>query len=191
VILLESIPTNEQLEHALAALRSISSDMPVIAQLTLDEDNSSFGNQTIQSLSKIARERSVDAVGVNCGRGPDAYLEVVKELTAATDIAISVMPNAGEPRSIEDRQIYLTTPDYFGVFAKRYLQSGARIIGGCCGTTPAHIEAASKAMSRSKADHAAPAGRRFEVAAVPIEAVSRPRLKLEAKWPQNLASVLW
>src|SRR3989454_1144351 len=100
-------------------------------------------NQAAAELARRAaagRARVADAVGVNCSVGPAGVLEAVEKLVKATDRPISAVPNAGLPKDVGDRKIYLASPEYMASYARRMIEAGARIVGGCCGTTPEHIK---------------------------------------------------
>lgn len=156
LLLLETVPTIEQLSlMARVARDRVGVDVPIIGQLTFDMANKSTLDSQLDTLVSMADEYDLNAVGANCSHGPDVYLPLVEQLAERTDRPIAVMPNAGEPRMIDGRQIYLATPDFFGVYTKRFLRAGARIVGGCCGTTPAHIESAAEQIGRFQSDQAA------------------------------------
>ena len=138
LLIFETFIYIEELEVAIQTARNIC-DLPIIAQLTIDEDGSTLTGtlpkQTIERLNAT----DADVVGVNCTVGPAvmlSWLEAVKDYTTKP---LSVMPNAGKPKNIDGRNIYLCSPEYLGEYAKHFLQSGASIIGGCCGTGPEHI----------------------------------------------------
>jgi homocysteine S-methyltransferase len=98
----------------------------------------------------------VDAIGLNCSSGPRIMLETIEKMVGFTTKPLSAMPNAGLPTSVEGRNLYLCTPEYMAQYARRMLQAGARIVGGCCGTTPDHIREIRK-EARSL-QHSAPRG---------------------------------
>jgi len=126
--------------------------------------------------SKVARTPAVDVVGLNCSVGPSDMLGSLELIRQVTDKPISIQPNAGMPRQIEGRQLYMSTPEYMAEFAKRFFEKGARVIGGCCGTTPEHIKEIVRAVrSIDKAVSKAA----VSVAAVPKGAV--PAVLREAK----------
>lgn len=105
-----------------------------------------MGYRLEPSIRRVALEPNVVAVGLNCSVGPSAMLESLKQIQTITDKPISVQPNAGLPRQVEGRTIYMCTPEYMAEYAKRFLEHGARILGGCCGTTPEHIRQIAKAV---------------------------------------------
>ena len=115
--------------------------MPIVAQMTVNEQNETiYGEKVEQATAQIAAERGVTAVGLNCSVGPSGMLSSLELIRSVTDKPISVQPNAGMPRQIENRTLYMCTPEYMAEYAKRFFEKGAKIIGGCCGTTPEHIK---------------------------------------------------
>jgi len=140
--LLETFQDLGEVQAALRSLRRLTLDIPVIAQMTFGLDGKTVYGHTPAEAVAALRAAGADVVGINCGVGPQPSLEVLEQvMSAAGDTPVSVMPNAGLPQFVEGRYAYLATPEYFGEFAARALQLGARIVGGCCGTTPAHIRA--------------------------------------------------
>jgi homocysteine S-methyltransferase len=144
------IETHVDLRHLLLAIDEAkrAADLPIIAELTFGEELSLPDGTTPESAAATLIKVGVDAFGVNCGVGPEACLEALEgmartepaatEQTPATPF-LSIMPNAGLPQRVEGQFLYAAGPDYFGASAPRFLASGARIVGGCCGTTPEHI----------------------------------------------------
>lgn len=144
-LILETFTSTAEL---LAAIEAASkTGLPITAQLTCTEQfETFFGTPIEKAISQIAMHDAVTAVGLNCSIGPSDMLEALKRLRQITDKPISIQPNAGLPRRIEDRTLYMCTPEYMAEYAKRFFENGARIIGGCCGTTPAHIAEIVKAV---------------------------------------------
>ena len=144
------IETHVDLGHLLLAIDEAkrAADLPIVAELTFGEELSLPDGTTPESAAATLIKVGVDAFGVNCGVGPEACLEALEgmartepaatEQTAATPF-LSIMPNAGLPQRVEGQFVYAAGPDYYGGSAPRFLAAGARIIGGCCGTTPEHI----------------------------------------------------
>ena len=144
-LLLETFTTPAELEVAIEA--AASTGLPIIAQLTCTEQfETLFGTPIEKAIVTIAEHAVVSAVGLNCALGPSDMLEALKRLRQVTDKPLSIQPNAGLPRRVEGRTLYMCTPEYMTEYAKRFFESGARIIGGCCGTTPAHIREIVKAV---------------------------------------------
>ncbi|MHC5084622.1 MAG: bifunctional homocysteine S-methyltransferase/methylenetetrahydrofolate reductase [Planctomycetota bacterium] len=126
-----------------AALTSL----PIIAQLTCTPEFATlFGTPIEKAIASIAENSAVTAVGLNCTLGPSDMLEALKRLRQVTNKPLSVQANAGLPRQVEGRTLYMCTPEYMAEYAKRFYENGAQIIGGCCGTTPAHIQKIVKAV---------------------------------------------
>jgi homocysteine S-methyltransferase len=136
------LETFSHTEEILVAIRAVAegADLPIVAQMTADDDHETvYGERIEQALSRVAAEAAVTAIGLNCSTGPSAMLTSLELIRSITDKPISVQPNAGLPRRVEDRTLYMCTPEYMAEYAKRFFEKGARIIGGCCGTTPDHI----------------------------------------------------
>ena len=145
------IETHLDLGHLLIAIEETraAADLPIIAQLTFGEDLSLPDGTTPDAAAAALEAVGVDAFGVNCGVGPQACLEALEAMGRAsgpTEPARSILPNAGLPQRIEGQFVYAAPPDYFGQMVPRFLAAGARIVGGCCGTTPAHIAAMRVAL---------------------------------------------
>ncbi len=142
---IETFSDISELRHAIRAVRELS-DLPIIAQITIQIDgNTSFGT-TPDVFTARLDEWGADVIGLNCGVGPAIILNALEKMRAITKKKLSAQPNAGLPRDVQGRQFYMCSPEYMSKFAKRFIQSGARFIGGCCGTTPAHIKLISDAV---------------------------------------------
>ncbi|HXQ29538.1 MAG TPA: bifunctional homocysteine S-methyltransferase/methylenetetrahydrofolate reductase [Gemmatimonadales bacterium] len=137
--ILETFSDLEELHAALRAARSLS-DLPVIAQMTIGTDGLTHYGTAPETFARQLTEWGADVVGVNCSVGPAGVLEAVERIAKATDRPISALPNAGLPKDVGDRKIYLASPEYMATYAKRMIEAGARFVGGCCGTTPDHIK---------------------------------------------------
>ncbi len=136
--ILETFSDLNELEAALCALRSLS-ELPIIAQMTVGQDgNTSYGT-SVETIASKLDELGADVVGLNCSVGPAAMLDGIERMVEHTRRPVSAQPNAGLPRAVDDRRIYLASPEYMGSYARRMIQAGARFVGGCCGTTPDHI----------------------------------------------------
>ena len=150
------LETFYELEHLLLALEEARalSDLPVIASMTFGEELQALDDTRPAEAYAALAAAGADAVGVNCGVGPVACLDALEAMgPAVPEVVRAILPNAGLPQRIEGQFIYAAGPDYFGRMVPRFLDSGARIVGGCCGTTPAHIAAMRLAL-----DGVAPAG---------------------------------
>ena len=139
LLIFETFLYYEKLKIAVEAAKEVT-DIPIIAQLTIDDDGSTLTGASIDITVSELEELGVLALGVNCTVGPQSMLSWLEEARKFTNKYISIAPNAGKPKNIDGRNIYLTSPEYMGEYAKHFVHSGANIIGGCCGTTPKHIE---------------------------------------------------
>jgi methionine synthase / methylenetetrahydrofolate reductase (NADH) len=138
--ILETFSDVEELRAALTAVRSLT-DLPLIAQMTIGTDGRTHYGTEPAAFGPLLEEMGADVIGVNCSVGPHGVLEAVEQLAAVVTRPISAQPNAGLPRDVGDRKIYMASPEYMGNYAKRIAEAGARFVGGCCGTTPEHIKA--------------------------------------------------
>lgn len=145
LFVLETFSDISEMRQAMRAVRELC-DLPIIAQMTiLPDGNTSFGT-TPEVFTARLDEWGADVIGLNCGVGPAILLSAVEKMRAVTNKKLSVQPNAGLPRDVQGRQFYMCSPEYMAKFAKRLIQAGAKFIGGCCGTTPAHIKLISDAV---------------------------------------------
>ena len=131
---------------AIAAIRSVC-DLPVVAQMTIEEDGNSLDGTPPEQFAP-ALEPYADIIGVNCSIGPAPMLETIERMSAITRARLSAQPNAGRPRDIEGRNIYLSSPEYIASYARRFISHGVRLVGGCCGTTPEHIRQIKMAVKK-------------------------------------------
>jgi len=146
---LETFSDLDEIREALKAVRSVS-DLPVIAQMTIGEDGNTAYGTDVQTVARALDEAGADVIGINCSVGPQGVLEAIEQMARVTRKPLSAQPNAGLPRAIGDRKIYMASPEYLGTYAKTLVEAGARFVGGCCGTTPDHIrEVASFVQSVS------------------------------------------
>jgi homocysteine S-methyltransferase len=157
LFILETFVSLSELEQAVAGVRSVS-DLPVVAQLTIDYDGLSLEGTAPEDFAPRVESWGVAALGLNCSIGPQPMLEAIERVAAVTRARLSAMPNAGLPRNVEGRNIYLCSPEYMASYARRFLQAGVKLVGGCCGTTPEHIRAIKAAVtSLAPARRATPA----------------------------------
>ena len=139
LFLVETMPSLEQARAAFEAVRALG-DKPVVVSLTFTEEGTTFYGDKPEDVVKAAEEWGAAAVGANCSQGPQPMLETVQRMAAAaTRVKIAAQPNAGAPALVDGRYVYLCTPEYMASYARRFIEAGVSIVGGCCGTTPAHI----------------------------------------------------
>ena len=146
LIVLETFALVAELNQAIRAVKELNREIPVIAQVTINDDGNLLSGATLESFVKGVENTGVDALGLNCSVGPRAMLDALETLKTLTAMPISVQPNAGLPQNIGGRNIYMTSPEYMAEYAKRFIQTGATIVGGCCGTNPEHIRAIRRAV---------------------------------------------
>lgn len=145
LFILETFSDLHLIQQAILVLKE-NFDLPVIAQMTIGEDgNSLFGTPPEMFATKM-KQWGADIIGINCSVGPKPMLEAVERMIEVVDIPISVMPNAGTPVNVEGRNIYLSTADYFAEYTRRFIQAGASVVGGCCGTNPSFIKEMRKSI---------------------------------------------
>jgi homocysteine S-methyltransferase len=167
-----------EIEAAVRGIRRVS-DRPIVAHMTLEDDGSSLEGVAPEVFGPRLAALSVQAVGVNCSVGPAAMLEALERMVPVVALPISAQPNAGKPRAVDNRNLYLCSPEYMAVYAKRFIEAGVRIVGGCCGTTPEHIKAirgAVRAMAparRAKVAVSVPTVAADRIAPVPVGERSR------------------
>ncbi len=181
--LLETFSDVEELRAAVNAIRAIS-DLPIIAQMTVGEDGRTYYGTAPSAFGPAIAAMGVDVIGVNCSVGPHGVLEAIEHLAKVVTLPLSAMPNAGLPRDVGGRKMYMASPEYMAGYARRMVEAGARIVGGCCGTTPEHIKAMvgfvqSVSPRHASAIAAAPAAAQG-VPAVPLAERSRLGAKLAA-----------
>src|SRR6195256_3589491 len=144
--ILETFSYIEELLLAIDAIRSFSG-LPIVAQLTYSEEGTTYGDVRPSDAAAQLKNKNVQVIGANCTLGPQALLPILQELAAVDDLRVSGMPNAGFPKREGDRIVYpKSSPEYFALFAREAAAMGVRILGGCCGTTPAHIHAMADAV---------------------------------------------
>src|SRR5438552_4396090 len=151
LLVLETFSSPIELREAVLAAKSASADLPIVAQVSVDEDGNTLAGATPRDVVAALDSLRVDALGVNCGVGPQAALDAIQQMRPLTRTPLSAMPNAGNPTTQGGRQIYVSTPEYFADYARRFAEAGVSIIGGCCGTTPEHIAGMRAALPRNGA----------------------------------------
>lgn len=146
MIFIETMPALNEAHEALQAAREAAPNLPVLVMVTVDDESNCLDGSSAQQAAALLTEWGADAIGVNCSTGPSTVLTAVEAMRAATTLPLAAMPNAGMPRAVEGRNIYLCSPEYMASFARKAVAAGTQIVGGCCGTTPNHIRAMRSAM---------------------------------------------
>lgn len=149
LLIIETFTDLEMIELVISVIKD-NFDIPVIAQMTILNDGNTFYGTPPHYFARRLADAGAECVGINCNVGPKVMLEAIEKITSVISIPVSVMPNAGIPQNVEGRNIYLASPGYFGEYALRFIKAGARIIGGCCGTTPEFIREMEKSISSLK-----------------------------------------
>ncbi|MCU1315657.1 MAG: 5-methyltetrahydrofolate S-homocysteine methyltransferase, partial [Candidatus Acidoferrum typicum] len=165
--ILETFAYIEELLLAIDAIRSFSG-LPIVAQLTYAEEGTTYGDVRPADAAVQLKNKNVQVIGANCTLGPQALLPILQELAAVDDLRVSGMPNAGFPKREGDRIVYpKSSPEYFALFAREAAALGVRLLGGCCGTTPAHIRAMAEAVKSLRPAKTQAAGHVAEVISKP------------------------
>ena len=145
LLILETFTNLPEILAAVSAARQ-TTDLPIVAQMTFAEDGLTLSAEEPSQVVQALERAGVDVIGVNCGVGPQVALQVLEQMSQQTRLPLSGQPNAGLPARVEGRFFYFATPEYFATFARQAADLGVAYIGGCCGTTPAHIAAMRAAL---------------------------------------------
>ena len=141
-LMLETFRDMSEVRAAVEAARQAAGDEIVLmAHLSIEDDGRLQDGTSTEDFTRMLDEMPVDVIGLNCSSGPKVMLETIEKMVTFTRKPLSAMPNAGLPASVDGRNIYLCSAEYMAHYAARFLRAGAKIVGGCCGTTPEHIEA--------------------------------------------------
>ncbi len=180
LLILETFGYLEEIHQAMLAAHDVNVKLPLVAQVTIDEDGNCLDGSDPGTFVPKLMEWGADVIGCNCSVGPVAMLDVIERVRTLTSLPLSAQPNAGIPRSVDGRNIYLCSPEYMASYARKFVAAGARIVGGCCGTTPEHIRAMKAAMRVGEARGKVASARVVGAAAAP-KAI--PALALEERSP--------
>jgi methionine synthase I (cobalamin-dependent)/5,10-methylenetetrahydrofolate reductase len=146
LLILETFGYLEEIHQAILAAKEVSPSLPIVAQVTIDEDGNCLDGSDPDTFVPKLEEWGADVIGCNCSVGPVAMLDAMERVRAATSLPIAAQPNAGIPRSVEGRNIYLCSPEYMASYARKFVAAGVKLVGGCCGTTPEHIRVMKSAL---------------------------------------------
>src|SRR5712692_6763264 len=163
LIVVETMVDLNEAHQALLAARDAGS-LPVVVQMTIQDDGATPTGAVPEDFARQLDAWGADLIGLNCSVGPAAIQEALERVAAVTSKRLSAQPNAGLPRTVEGRNIYLCSPEYMASYAGRFIRTGVRLIGGCCGTTPEHIRAIKVAVREAS----------LEAGRVKVEAPRRP-----------------
>jgi homocysteine S-methyltransferase len=194
MLMVETMSDPNEAHQALLAARDVCS-LPVAVQMTVQDDGSTPIGALPEDFARKLDEWGADIIGLNCSVGPAAILEALEIMAAVTSRKLSALPNAGMPRTVQGRNIYISSPEYMADYARRFIQCGARLVGGCCGTTPAHIKAIKAAVrslgpQRSRVAIAVLDRPEGHLEPVPVEKRSRLSEKLARREFPILAEVV-
>ena len=145
VFVLETFRDLNEIKAAIRAVRSVST-LPIVAQMTTEDDGNSLDGTPPETFAPELEHAGADVIGVNCSVGPAAMLETVERMSKLTNARLAAQPNAGRPRDVDGRNLYLCSPDYMASYARRFIGAGVRLVGGCCGTTADHIRQIKSAV---------------------------------------------
>jgi homocysteine S-methyltransferase len=174
LFILETFRDLNEIGAAIDAVRSVS-DLPIVAQMTTEEDGNTLDGTPPELFAPELERRGATVVGVNCAVGPGPMLETIERMEAVTSLSLSAQPNAGKPRDVEGRNIYLCSPEYMASYARRFVLHNVRVVGGCCGTTPEHIRQIKSAVRGAVPSHVHDAAARTTAVSQAIVAPPVPR----------------
>ena len=176
LLILETFGYLEEIHQAMLAARDVAPSLPVVAQVTIDEDGNCLDGSDPETFAPKLEEWGADVIGCNCSVGPVAMLGAIERVRAVTSLPLAAQPNAGIPRSVDGRNIYLCSPEYMANYALQFVAQGVRLVGGCCGTTPEHTRAmkselrVGEARGRTASTHSTGAvAPPKQIASIPIE----------------------
>jgi homocysteine S-methyltransferase len=182
LLILETFGYVEELHQAILAARDAAPGIPVVAQVTIDDEGNALDGSTPESYAKRIEGYGPEVLGCNCSVGPVAMLDAIERVRQVTSLPLSAQPNAGMPRNVEGRNIYLCSPEYMAEYTRRLIAAGTRLVGGCCGTTPEHIRAMKAALrvgeARSSSFQVASAAAETQKQSVPLAQRSKLGAKL-------------
>ena len=141
LFILETFSDLHEIKEAIRAAREIDASMPIVAQMTIGADHHTSYGATAEDVARTLDQWGADVIGLNCSVGPQIILECIERMATATRRKLSAQPNAGMPREVGGRSMYMASPEYMATYARHLIHAGAKVLGGCCGTTPEHVKA--------------------------------------------------
>ncbi|MDX1579461.1 MAG: homocysteine S-methyltransferase family protein, partial [Gemmatimonadota bacterium] len=184
LFVVETFSDMAEMKQAIAGCRE-AADLPLLALMTVQPDGSTTYGARPDRIAADLEAAGADGVGLNCSVGPALILEAIQEMARSTSLPVAAIPNAGLPREVQGRKFYLAEPEYMASYARKLVQVGARIIGGCCGTTPEHVREMSNQIRA-----VAPRIPRVSVSQPERESerVEPPPLGERSRWGRKLAT---
>ena len=146
LLLIETVSALNEAEQAILAAKSTAPSLPILVMVTVDEEANCLDGSSPETAAARLTEWGADAIGCNCSVGPATVLTAIERMAAVTGLPLVAMPNAGMPRAVEGRNIYLCSPEYMASFARKLVKAGVQFVGGCCGTTPSHIRSMKSSL---------------------------------------------
>jgi len=146
LLIIETMTSMVEAQQAILAAKSEAPGVRVVVMMTVDEEGNCLDGTSAETAAVKLTEWGADAVGCNCSAGPATVLSVIERMRPMTNLPLAAMPNAGIPRAVEGRTIYLTSPEYMASFTRKLVKAGASLVGGCCGTTPSYTRAMRSAL---------------------------------------------
>jgi methionine synthase / methylenetetrahydrofolate reductase(NADPH) len=155
LLIIETVMAINEAEQAILAAKQVAPEIPVLALVTVDEEANCLDGTPAEVAATRLAAAGADVVGCNCSTGPATVLTAIERMRTATELPLAAMPNAGMPRNVDGRNIYLCSPEYMASFARKFVRAGVQFVGGCCGTTPNHIRAMKSAIRAMDAQQTA------------------------------------
>src|SRR3954463_11211137 len=168
LFILETFSDLHEIGQAILAARAVDPAMPVVAQMTIGVDGLTPYGATPEDVARALDRFGADVIGLNCSVGPQAILDAIEKMAPLTRKKLSAQPNAGMPRDVGGRSMYMASPEYMASYARHLVHAGAKVVGGCCGTTPEHIRAMCEFVRPLSPRFAQPGGGVSTVAAPPV-----------------------
>jgi homocysteine S-methyltransferase len=169
LFILETFSDLDELTQAIAAARDVDPALAVIAQVAINADGVTAYGATPEDIVRTLDAAGADVIGLNCSVGPQTILEAIEKMAPLTTRKLSAQPNAGMPRDVGGRTMYMASPEYMSSYARHLVVAGAKLVGGCCGTTPAHI----REIAEGVRPLAPRSGRRSRATAAPVAVSDR------------------
>jgi homocysteine S-methyltransferase len=185
LLIVETMTSLSEVHQAILAAREAAPELPILAMMTIDEEGNTLDGSSPEVAAKKLTEWGADAVGCNCSAGPATILSAIERMRTATTLPLVAMPNAGMPRAVDGRNIYLCSPEYMASFVRKFAQAGVQFVGGCCGTTPSHTRAMRSALRALDARKSGPVA----AATVTVQnSVTAPPLEKRSKLGADLVA---